>query len=115
MSKKHRFLVGTSSLAFWLYNHTGNPELLEYIEYSHDHSFDWSGFFSGFPWDTDALEKDRIPYHWGAKEKTAHGPLRIGKNYSWVVTSSYYCFPNEINYKGNADWEIRPLLPGTTA
>ncbi len=75
-----KFLLAASiiTLAFWLYNQTGNPELLEYIEYIHDHSFDWSGFFSGFPWDTDALGKDRIPYHWKARGKTAHGPLLFG-------------------------------------
>ncbi len=71
-------MMGTSSLAYWLYNHAENPELLEYITYIHDNSFDWTVFFKDFPWDTEALDNDRIPYHWGARGKTAHGPLLFG-------------------------------------
>jgi hypothetical protein len=71
-------MMGTSSLAYWLYNQTADLKLLEYIEYIHSHSFDWRAFFSDFPWDTEALEHDRIPYHWGARGKTAHGPLLFG-------------------------------------
>jgi hypothetical protein len=37
--------------------------------------------------------------------------LRIGKEFKRVVTTDYYCFPNRIAFKGNADWEIYPTTP----
>ncbi len=37
--------------------------------------------------------------------------LRIGKKFNKVITTSYYCVPNEFDFMGNADWEIRPTTP----
>lgn len=99
-------MMGTASLAYWLYNQTGNQKLLEYVRYIHDKSFDWTAFFSDFPWDTKALENDRIPYHWGARGKTAHGPLLFG---ALTHPANWYLLSKDQKAKEAVDAGIRSL------
>ncbi len=58
--------------AYWLYDQTGDPAVLESIHKIHKNSFDWSGFFTNFPWDTEALNEHSIPRSWDAVGKTSH-------------------------------------------
>ena len=89
-------MMRTASLAYLLYNKTGNQELLEYVKYIHDESMDWASFFSDFPWDTEALLNAKIPYHWGARGKTAHGPLLFG---ALTHPANWYLLSKEKNAK----------------
>lgn len=57
---------------YWLYRQQADPEILETIASIQKHSFDWSGFFTDFPWDTEALVSDNIPRDWEKQGKTAH-------------------------------------------
>jgi len=43
--------------AYWLYNRTGDPELIRVAESIHQASFDWTGYFLNFPYTTEVLEK----------------------------------------------------------
>ncbi len=58
--------------AFWLYNRTGNRDILKVAESITASSYDWSSYFREFPWDTDALNEGRIPHIWDAPGLTAH-------------------------------------------
>ena len=43
--------------AHWLYQRTGDPDLLAVAESIHRNSFDWAGYFLNFPYTTEALKK----------------------------------------------------------
>lgn len=43
--------------AYWLYQRTKDPALLEVAESIHRTSFDWSGYFLDFPYTTEAAKK----------------------------------------------------------
>jgi hypothetical protein len=60
-------------VGYWLYQHTEDPAFLKSVEKIHRNSFDWSKFFTNFPWDTETLKAGKIPQKWGATGKTAHG------------------------------------------
>lgn len=40
---------------YWLYNRTGNPDLLRVADSIHANSFDWVGYFRAFPYTSDVL------------------------------------------------------------
>ncbi len=64
--------MGTANLAYWVYNKTGDPELIEYIEHVHKNTFDWTSHFLDYPWDTEALVNNKIPHNWSREGKSAH-------------------------------------------
>ncbi len=49
--------------AYWLYNRTGDRQILEVAESIFKNSFDWTGYFTNFPFTTDVLEKGYKPGH----------------------------------------------------
>jgi len=71
-------VMSTAPLAYWLYNISEDPSLLDYVRFIHENSFDFESFYIDFPWDSDALLKNKIPWNWSARGKTAHGPLIQG-------------------------------------
>ncbi|HHS14136.1 MAG TPA: hypothetical protein ENN03_10280 [bacterium] len=57
---------------YWLYRRTGNPLVLETLDSIFNHSFDWTGYFETFPWDSAAVAEKRVPHNWKADGLTAH-------------------------------------------
>ena len=49
--------------AYWLYNRTGNREILDAAESIFKSSFDWAKYFQDFPFPTEVLEKGYKPGH----------------------------------------------------
>jgi hypothetical protein len=46
---------------YWLYRQTGEEWIPETIESIQKNSFDWTGYYEKFPWDSAANAEDRIP------------------------------------------------------
>lgn len=57
---------------YWFYRRTGDPDVLKVVKSIFDKSFDWTTYFIDFPWDTEALNKNEIPYNWKSDGLTAH-------------------------------------------
>jgi len=57
---------------YWLYRRTGDPDILKVIQSIQANSFDWVSYFVKFPWDTKALDENRIPHNWKSDGLTAH-------------------------------------------
>lgn len=57
---------------YWLYRQTGESWILDVLKSIHDNSFDWTGYYEKFPWDSSALAEKRIPLNWGPEGLTAH-------------------------------------------
>lgn len=57
---------------YWLYRRTGEADILQAIQSIVENSFDWTDYFTQFPWDTKALEENRIPHNWKNDGLTAH-------------------------------------------
>ncbi|MCI0515094.1 glycoside hydrolase family 127 protein [candidate division KSB1 bacterium] len=57
---------------YWLYRRTGNPDVLAVNQSIFENSFDWTTYFTQFPWDSRALAEKRIPLNWQADGLTAH-------------------------------------------
>ena len=57
---------------YWLYRQTGEPWLLDVIKSIEQNSFDWTGYYEKFPWDSAAVAKRSIPHNWGPVGLTAH-------------------------------------------
>lgn len=58
---------------YWLYRQTGEKWVLDVIKSIEENSYDWTGYYEQFPWDTVALAENRIPNNWEAEGLTAHG------------------------------------------
>jgi uncharacterized protein len=56
---------------YWLYRQTGEPWILETIESIQKNCYDWTSYYSKFPWDSAAAADKKIPYL-GASGLTAH-------------------------------------------
>ncbi len=57
---------------YWLFRKSGDPDILPAIASIQSNSFDWVNYFVEFPWDTQAMNEDRIPHNWKADGLTAH-------------------------------------------
>lgn len=58
--------------AYWLYRRTGDRQILEVVESIQKNSRNWIGYFTDFPWTTEALRTGKIPYDWKDVGMTAH-------------------------------------------
>ena len=58
--------------AYWLYRRTGDERILDVVRSIHENSRDWTGYFTEFPWTTEALRDGRIPRDWKDAGMTAH-------------------------------------------
>ena len=65
--------------ALWLYNQTGDPELLDLLDNMHDKSFNWSLHFTHFPWHDP--EKMHIPnnFYWDGESSQVYNIARAFK------------------------------------
>jgi hypothetical protein len=57
---------------YWLYRQTREPWVLDVIKSIEENSFDWTGYYEKFPWDSAAVREKRIPLNWGPVGLTAH-------------------------------------------
>jgi hypothetical protein len=58
--------------AYWLYRRTGDPAVLEVARSIHDHSYDWSGYFTDFPFNEAAITAKGYPFNDREKAMLAH-------------------------------------------
>jgi uncharacterized protein len=57
---------------YWAYRRTGDPDMLKAAKSIQNNCFDWARYFLEFPWDSEAILKNRIPHNWGPVGMTAH-------------------------------------------
>jgi len=57
---------------YWLYRRLKEPWILETIESIQNNSFDWTGYYYDFPWDSTAVADGLVPHNWQADGLTAH-------------------------------------------
>jgi len=57
---------------YWLFRRTGDPGILKVVQSIYENSFDWTNFFTDFPWNTEAIRNDKIPHNWKSDGLTAH-------------------------------------------
>jgi hypothetical protein len=57
---------------FWLYRRTGDEIVLQAAQSIQANCFDWTHYFVDFPWDSEAILKNKIPHNWGPIGLTAH-------------------------------------------
>jgi len=62
----------TAVTGYSLYRVTGDKDILETISTIFHNSFDWTGYYKTFPWDSAAVAEGRIPLNWEADGLTAH-------------------------------------------
>ncbi|MFO7850911.1 MAG: beta-L-arabinofuranosidase domain-containing protein [Bacteroidota bacterium] len=59
-------------VGYWLYRRLKEPWILETIGSIQKNSFDWTGYYHTFPWDSTAVAEGLIPHNWQAEGLTAH-------------------------------------------
>ncbi|HPA86915.1 MAG TPA: glycoside hydrolase family 127 protein [Bacteroidales bacterium] len=57
---------------YWLLRQTGEKWITDVIESIQKNSFDWTGYYEKFPWDSAASADGKIPLNWGPEGLTAH-------------------------------------------